>query len=132
MDKNREFSELSNKVIGSAIEVHKALGPGLLESAYQQCLCHELRLNGIDFQLEKPLPVEYKGCRLDCGYRIDIVVEDEIVLELKSVEKLNKVHEAQLLAYMKLAKIKYGFLINFNVTLLKDGLKSFILNNEEK
>ncbi len=127
MGKKREFSELSNRVIGCAIEVHKALGPGLLESAYQQCLCHELRLNGINFQIEKPLPIDYKGCHLDCGYRIDILVEDEIIIELKSVEQLNKVHDAQILSYMKLANIKQGFLINFNATLLKNGLKSFVL-----
>lgn len=125
--KNREFSELSNKVIGCAIEVHKALGPGLLESAYQQCLCHELRLNQIDLEIERPLQVNFKGCQLDCGYRIDILVEKEIVIELKSVEQLKRIHEAQTLSYMKLANIKQGFLINFNVTLLKDGLKSFIL-----
>ena len=125
--KNIEFSELSNKVIGCAIEVHKALGPGLLESAYQQCLCHELRLNHIDFEIEKPLPVNYKGCQLDCGYRIDILVEKEIVIELKSIEQLKRIHEAQILSYMKLANIKIGFPINFNVTLLKDGLRSFIL-----
>jgi len=127
MGKNIEFSELSNHVIGCAIEVHKALGPGLLESAYQQCLCHELKLNHIDFQKEKPLPVNYKGCRLDCGYRIDILVEDEIILELKSIAQLQGIHEAQIISYMKLADIKQGFLINFNVTLLKDGLKSFVL-----
>ena len=129
-DKNensREFSELSNKVIGCAIEVHKALGPGLLESAYQQCLCHELRLNNIDFEIEKPLPINYKDCKLDCGYRIDLLVEDKIVIELKSVENLKRIHEAQILSYMKLANIKQGFLINFNVTLLKDGLKSLVL-----
>ena len=127
MESRKNFSELSNKVIGCAIEVHKALGPGLLESAYQQCLCHELKLNGVGFQVEKPLPIDYKGCRLDCGYRIDILVEDEIILELKSVEQLNHVHEAPILSYMKLLGKKQGFLINFNVTLLKNGLKSFIL-----
>ena len=127
LQNGKTFSELSNKVIGCAIEVHKALGPGLLESAYQQCLCHELRLNDIGFEQEKPLPIDYKGCRLDCGYRIDILVEDEIVLELKSVEQLNRVHEAQILSYMKLLDKKQGFLINFNVTLLKNGLKSFVL-----
>ena len=126
-EKNIEFTELSNKVIGCAIEVHKALGLGLLESTYQQCLCHELRLNHIDFEIEKPLPVVYKDCRLDCGYRIDILVEGEIVVELKSVEHLKPIHEAQILSYMKLSNMKYGFLINFNVTLLKKGLKSFIL-----
>ena len=127
MENSRTFSELSNKVIGCAIEVHKALGPGLLESAYQQCLCHELRLNGIGFQVEKPLPIDYKGCRLDCGYRIDILVEDEIILELKSVDQLNRVHDAQILSYMKLMGKKQGFLVNFNVTRLKNGLKSFVL-----
>jgi GxxExxY protein len=123
----KEFTELSKKVIGCAIEVHKALGPGLLESAYQQCFCHELMLNNIGFQKEKPLPVNYKGCLLDCGYRMDIVVEDEIIIELKSVEQLMRIHEAQILSYMKLAGIRQGFLINFNVRLLKDGLKSFVL-----
>jgi GxxExxY protein len=127
MESRKTFSELSNKVIGCAIEVHKALGPGLLESAYQQCLCHELKLNDVGFQVEKPLPIDYKGCRLDCGYRIDILVEDEIILELKSVEQLNHIHEAQILSYMKLMGKKQGFLINFNVTLLKNGLKSFVL-----
>jgi GxxExxY protein len=127
MESRKTFSELSNKVIGCAIEVHKALGPGLLESAYQQCLCHELKLNDVGFQVEKPLPIDYKGCRLDCGYRIDILVEDEIILELKSIEQLNHIHEAQILSYMKLMGKKQGFLINFNVTLLKNGLKSFVL-----
>ena len=121
------FNELANRVIGCAIEVHRALGPGLLESAYQQCLCHELHLNQINFEIEKPLPVEYKGCRLDCGYRIDILVENEIILELKSVEQLHRVHEAQILSYMKLMGLKHGFLINFNVPILKNGLKSFVL-----
>ena len=127
MSEGRVFSELSNKVIGCAIEVHKALGPGLLESTYQQCLCHELRLSNIGFEKEKPLPADYKGCRLDCGYRIDILVEDEIIVELKSVDELKRIHEAQILSYMKLANIKQGFLINFNVKLLKDGLKSVVL-----
>lgn len=123
----REFSKLSNRVIGCAIEVHRVLGPGLLESTYQQCLAHELALNNIAFTLEKPLPVEYKGIRLDCGYRIDILVEDEIIVELKSVDEIHGIHEAQLLTYMKLAGIKHGSLINFNVELLKEGLKSFVL-----
>jgi len=122
-----KFSELSNKVIGCAIEVHKAIGPGLLESTYEQCLAHELNLNNISFKLQHPLPVQYKGTRLDCGYRVDVLVEDEIILELKSVEALKGIHEAQMLTYMKLAEIKQGFLINFNVKMLKDGLKSFVL-----
>ncbi len=122
-----EFSELSNRVIGCAIEVHRNLGPGLLESTYERCLAQELKLNEIDFRLQHPLPVEYKGTRLDCGYRIDVLVEDEIIVELKSVERLLGIHEAQLLTYMKLAGIKQGFLINFNVRRLKYGLKSFVL-----
>ena len=121
------FSELSNLVIGCAIEVHRELGPGLLESTYEQCLAHELKLNGIEFKLQHPLPVEYKGIRLDCGYRVDVLVEEELILELKSVESIKGIHEAQLLTYMKLAGIKQGFLINFNVRLLKEGLKSFVL-----
>ncbi len=120
------FTELSSMVIGCAIEVHKTLGPGLLESTYQQCLAHELTLNHISFQLEFPLPVKYKEIQLDCGYRVDLLVENEIILELKAVDSLKAIHKAQLLTYMKLAGIKYGFLINFNVTLLKQGLKSFV------
>ncbi|MBT3295631.1 MAG: GxxExxY protein [Verrucomicrobia bacterium] len=123
----REFSELSNCVIGCAIEVHKVLGPGLLESTYQHCLAHELDLRGVRYKTEHPLPVEYKDTRLDCGYRIDLLVEDCIILELKSVNALKGIHEAQLLTYMRLANIQQGFLINFNVRLLKEGLKSFVL-----
>jgi GxxExxY protein len=122
-----EFSELSNRVIGCAIEVHRVLGPGLLESTYEQCLAHELELSGIQFFLQHPLPVDYKGLRLDCGYRVDVLVENEIILELKSVEQLSGIHEAQLLTYLKLAGIRQGFLINFNVKRLKNGLKSFVL-----
>ena len=122
-----EFSELSNRVIGCAIEVHRELGPGLLESTYEQCLAHELSLNRIKFNIQHPLTVNYKGIRLDCGYRVDVLVEDEIILELKSVDELKGIHEAQLLTYMKLSGIKQGFLINFNVRRLKQGLKSFVL-----
>jgi GxxExxY protein len=123
----REFSELSQKVLGCAIEVHRVLGPGLLESTYQQCLGRELHMNGIAFKLEHPLPVEYKGIRLDCGYRIDLFVEDELILELKAVEELKGIHEAQLLTYLKLSGVRQGFLFNFNVKKLKDGIKSFVL-----
>ena len=124
---NKKFSELSNRVIGCAIEVHRVLGPGLLESTYEQCLAHELKINDIGFKLQHPLPVEYKGMHLDCGYRLDILVENEIILELKSIEELQGIHTAQLLTYMKLLNIKQGFLINFNVKRLKNGLKSFVL-----
>ena len=123
---NRHFSDLSNKVIGAAIEVHRNLGPGLLEKTYQQCLAHELVLNNISFNIEWPLPVEYKGMMLDCGYRVDLLIEGEIILELKAVDELLGIHEAQLLTYMKLAEIDQGFLINFNVKKLKHGLKSFV------
>jgi len=122
-----EFSALSHKIIGCAIEVHKVLGPGLLESTYEQCLAHEFKLNNIDFKLQHPLPVKYKGIQLECGYRLDFLIEDRIILELKSVESIHGIHTAQILTYMKLLKVKHGFLINFNVKRLKDGLKSYVL-----
>ena len=123
----KKFSELSNRVIGCAIEVHRHLGPGLLETTYQQCLAHELHLQAIDFQIEYALPVTYKGINLDCGYRIDLLVEKELIIELKSVDYLQGIHKAQLITYMKLAGIQQGLLINFNVVQLKDGLCSFTL-----
>ncbi len=122
-----EFDELSNRVIGCALEVHRELGPGLLELTYEQCLAHELKLNGIRFELQHPLPVEYKGVRLDCGYRVDVLVEGKLIIELKSVEQIKGIHEAQLLTYMRLAGVKIGLLINFNVTKLKNGIKRFVL-----
>ena len=123
----REFSKLSGRVIGCAIEVHRHLGPGLLEATYQQCLAHELRLQSIPYQIECPLPVTYKGIHLDCGYRIDLLVEKELIVELKSVGQLQGIHQAQLITYMKLAGIDQGLLINFDVMQLKDGLRSFRL-----
>ncbi|WP_319577546.1 GxxExxY protein [uncultured Desulfobacter sp.] len=122
-----EFDELSNRVIGCAIEVHRELGPGLLESTYEQCLAHELSKNDISFKLQHPLPVIYKSVRIDCGYRVDLLVEDKLILELKSVEQIKNIHTAQLLTYMKLAHIKTGLLINFNTRLLKQGIKRFVL-----
>jgi GxxExxY protein len=122
-----EFDELSNRVIGCAIEVHRFLGPGLLESAYEQCLAYELNRNGIAFHLQHPLPVQYKDIRLDCGFRIDMLVENQLIVELKSVEAIKPIHEAQLLTYMKLASVKIGLLINFNNTRLKDGINRFVL-----
>lgn len=122
-----EFDVLSNRVIGCAIEVHRVLGPGLLESTYQRCLAHELQCNKIGFVSEHPVPIEYKGMCLDCGYRVDLLVEDKLIVELKSVERIQPVHEAQLLTYMKLARIKTGLLINFNVTQLKNGIKRYVL-----
>ncbi len=122
-----EFDELSNRVIGCAIEVHRILGPGLLESTYEQCLARELQLRGFRFNLQWALPVEYKGLRLDCGYRVDIVVGNQLIVELKAVERVIPVHQAQLLSYMKLAGIRTGLLINFNVPLLRDGIQRFVL-----
>jgi len=121
-----EFDLLSNRVIGCAIEVHKALGPGLLESAYEQCLSHELTITAIAHKTQVPMPIYYKGITLDCGYRVDLVIEDSLIIELKSVDKILGIHEAQLLTYMKLAKIKTGLLINFNVEFLKDGIKRYV------
>ena len=121
------FDELSNQVIGCAIEVHRALGPGLLESTYEKCLVHELGLHNIQCESQHPLPVQYKGVELDCGYRVDILVNNALILELKSVDHLTAVHEAQILTYMKLAHIDVGLLMNFNVTRLKDGLRRFVL-----
>ena len=122
-----EFEALSRRVIGLAIEVHRELGPGLLESAYEQCLMHELLENGIRCAAQVPLPIHYKGMRLDCGYRMDIVIEEKLLVELKSVEMLQKIHEAQLLTYMKLSRMEVGLLINFNTTLLKNGIKRLVL-----
>jgi len=117
----------TSPIIGAAIEVHRHLGPGLLESAYEQCLCQELHLRGLPFRCQVDLPLSYKGLKLDCGYRIDMIVGDEIVVELKAVEKILPIHEAQLLTYMKLAGKPVGLLINFNVPLLTQGIIRRIL-----
>ena len=109
------------------LEVHRTLGPGLLESTYQQCLARELDLKQIAFKSEHPLPVEYKGLRLDCGYRIDLLIEDRLIVELKAVDTIKEIHKAQLLTYMKLSGITLGLLVNFNVPQLKTGIKRFIL-----
>ena len=109
------------------MEVHRHLGPGLLESAYEECLAHELYLNKVDFHRQVPIPVTYKGLNLECGYRMDILVEDTLIIELKSVERILPIHEAQLLTYIKLSKVNKGLIINFNVPLLKDGLKRLVL-----
>ncbi|HKM86102.1 MAG TPA: GxxExxY protein [Terriglobales bacterium] len=115
--------ELTEKIIGAAIEVHRALGPGLLESAYEECLCREFNLRGLAFQRQVPRPVEYKGVKLDCGYRLELIVQDEVILELKCVEHLLPVHDEQLLTYLKLARKRVGIIINFNVaTLVRGGI----------
>ena len=122
-----KFDELSKRVIGCAIEVHRNLGPGLLESTYEQCLAHELKGAGIPFMLQHPMPVNYSGVKLDCGYRVDLFIDNKIIVELKSVEKLLPIHQAQLLTYMKLAEIKIGLLMNFNVRFMKNGIKHMVL-----
>lgn len=126
-----QASPLAHAVIGSAIEVHRELGPGLLESAYCQCLAHELSRRGIPFLREYPLPIRYKGELVDCGYRLDFVVGDSLLLEIKSVEALSAVHQAQILTYLKLSRIEHGLLINFNARLVKDGIKSFLLRRTQ-
>ncbi len=123
-----EINEISGKILGAAIEVHKVLGPGLLESAYEECLCHELASRGIEFERQKGLPVIYKNVKLDCGYRIDLLVENAVVLELKAVEDILPIHAAQLLTYLKLGNWKIGLLINFNVPILRQGIKRIVNN----
>ena len=126
MDTKGKANALSHDVIGAAIEVHKTLGPGLLESAYEECLCYELNTRGILFERQVKLPIEYKEVELSAGYCMDIVVDELLVLELKSVEKLMPIHEAQLLTYLRLSEIWLGLLINFNVPILKHGIKRLV------
>ena len=119
--------EITHEVIGGAIDVHRALGPGLLESAYEECLCYELSLRGLAFKRQVELPIVYKGVRLDCGYRIDLLVADAVVVELKSIEGILPVHQAQLLTYLRLSGKRVGLLINFNVDVLKNGIVRMVL-----
>ena len=126
-----DINQLSSSIIGAAIEVHTNLGPGLLESAYETCLCHELELRKIKFKRQESLPIIYKGKKLDCGYRLDIVIENKIIVELKSVEKIEPIHKAQLLSYLKLSGQKLGLLFNFNVPVMKDGIVRLVNNLEE-
>jgi GxxExxY protein len=119
--------DLTERIIGAAIEVHRALGPGLLESIYQTCLAHEMALRGLRFEKEKPLPVEYKGVKLESGYRLDFVVDDKVVVELKAVDSIHDVHKAQLLTYLKLTGCKVGLLLKFNAAVLKDGIERLVL-----
>ena len=121
-----DINDLTGAVIGAAIEVHKTLGAGLLESTYEECLSIELRLRGIAYNRQKWLPIQYKGVELDTGYRIDILVAESLILELKACESLEPIHEAQLLTYLKLTGIKVGLLINFNVPILKEGIKRLV------
>jgi GxxExxY protein len=124
-------SPVAHAVIGSAIEVHRELGPGLLESAYCHCLAHELTRRGIPFLREYPLPVRYKDAVVDCGYRLDFLVADSLLLEIKSVDALSGIHQAQILTYLKLSGIEHGLLINFNARLVRDGIKSLLLTRTQ-
>ena len=124
---NPNLNDLATKTIGCALTVHKALGPGLLESAYQECLLYELNKAGLLVEKQKPLPLTYEEVRLDCGYRVDLIVEHQLIVEVKSVEGLNDIHLAQVLTYLKLSHCKLGLLVNFNVVLLKDGIRRVIL-----
>jgi GxxExxY protein len=122
-----EHDPRTSPIIGGAIEVHRQLGPGLLESAYEECLCHELHLRGLKFKRQVDLPILYKGLRLDCGYKIDLIVQDEVIRELKAVEKILPIHEAQLLTYLRITEKRVGLLINFNVRLLTQGIMKRVL-----
>jgi len=119
--------DLTGEIIGAAMSVHRELGPGLLESAYQASMCRELTLRGIPFQSQLDIPVEYKGLRLDCGYRIDLLVDNQVVVELKSIERFQRVHEAQLITYLRLSGVHVGLLINFNVPALRQGIVRRVL-----
>src|SRR5271154_4528426 len=121
---------LTGAIIGAAIEVHKLLGPGLLESTYEECLAREFELRGIHYDRQKAVPVVYKDVKLDCGYRIDLVVEGQVVVELKAVENLAKIHEAIVLTYLRLSGCRIGLLINFNVLTLKEGIRRFRLGRD--
>lgn len=125
-----QINQLTHEVIGAAIEVHRKLGPGLLESAYRKCLCHELTLRGVQFEDEYPLPLEYKGIRLECGYRVDILVDGLVAVEVKSIQALAPIHEAQLLTYLRVRGWRLGLLINFNVEILKNGIRRKIMGYE--
>jgi GxxExxY protein len=126
------LNQLTERIIGAAIEVHRVTGPGLLESAYAECLCYELSRLGIEFKREVKLPVAYKGLKLDCGYRLDLLVEDSVIVEIKAVEHLLPVHSAQLLTYLRLSGRKVGLLMNFNETILRNGLKRLVNEIEEE
>lgn len=125
------INQLTEAIIGAAMEVHRALGPGLLESAYEECLCRELNLRGIPYERQKELPLVYKGARVDVGYRLDLLVAGAVVVEIKTVEKILPVHEAQLLTYMRLGGWKVGLLLNFQVPVMKQGIRRMVLGLEE-
>jgi GxxExxY protein len=126
MEEKDKLDLITRRIIGAAIEVHKGIGPGLLESAYEACLAFELRQMGLKVEVQKPLPVVYKDMKLDCGYRLDLVVEDAVIVEIKAVERLSPIHDTQLLSYLRLSHMRVGLLLNFHVRVLKDGLKRMV------
>lgn len=126
-----EINEITEEVIGGAIEVHRTLGPGLLENAYEECLCRELSLRKIPFQRQYPLPLKYKEVQLNCGYRVDLVIAGSIIVEIKAVERVLAVHEAQIISYLKLGGWKVGLLLNFNVSVLRSGIRRFVSDFDE-
>jgi len=128
---SQEHNRITQTILGGALSVHKALGPGLLESAYEACLAFELAERGLSVERQKALPVRYREVNLDCGYRIDLLVDGKVIVEVKAVDKLNPIHEAQLLSYLKLSNCKVGLLINFNVRILKNGVRRLVLGLEE-
>ena len=128
MNQEEGLNKITETIIGAAIDVHRALGPGLLESAYEACMVYDLIQVGMKVEQQKPLPVVYRGVKLECGYRLDLMIENEVVVEIKSIDKLLPIHKAQLMSYLKLADCKVGLLINFNVELLKDGIQRVVNN----
>ena len=128
----KNLNDLTDAIIGGAIEVHRVLGPGLLESPYEMCLCRELSIRGLRFQRQVPIAVEYKGAKLDCGYRADLVVDETVLVEIKAIDSLLPIHDAQLLSYLKLGGWKIGLLVNFNVELLKHGIRRRVLGLVEE
>ena len=127
----RSPSDITDKIIGASIDVHRALGPGLLESAYEACLAYELAERGLSVERQKALPVEYKGVKLECGFRLDLLVEGQVVIELKSVDRLQSIHQSQLMSYLKLSGHKLGLLINFNVGVLRRGIRRIVNGLED-
>ncbi|MBW1824776.1 MAG: GxxExxY protein [Deltaproteobacteria bacterium] len=128
MNKVERLNKITETIIGVAINVHRALGPGLLESAYEACMVYDLAQAGLKIEQQKPLPIVYRGVKLECAYRLDLMVENEVIVEIKSVEKLLPIHQAQLMSYLKLSDCKVGLLINFNVKILRNGIKRVVNN----
>jgi len=128
MNKEEKLNKITETIIGVAINIHRALGPGLLESAYEACMVYDLIKAGLKVEQQKPLPIVYRGVKLECGYRLDLMIANEVIVEIKSVEKLLPIHQAQLMSYLKLSDCKVGLLINFNVKVLKNGIKRVVNN----